>query len=229
MPGLSREKLLDACINLMTHPSVAMKNILHACFATALITPLCAGDYTPAPAPAPAPSYESYGWFLGGGGDYLLDAEEMFWNGHIGYNLSEDSSIFLEAGWLGEDDEFTIEYLVGGEVPVQVSEDLDIDIDIVPVTLNYKYEWAMGDKLSWYIGAGLGAANIDVEVEGFGSDDEWTFMAQAFTGLVYEFTPAFEGYFGVRYMWLDEPDFGDDADLDNFDDFGVGAGLRFNF
>jgi len=206
-----------------------MKKTLHACFAIALISPLWAGGYTPAQSTAPATSYESYCWFLGGGGDYMFDSEEMFWNGHIGYNLSEASSIFLEAGWMGEEDEFTIEYLIGETAPILVTEDIDIDIDIVPVTLNYKYEWALGDRLSWYLGAGLGAANIDVEVEDFGSDDEWTFMAQAFTGLVYEFTPAFEGYLGVRYMWLDEPDFGEDADLDSFDDIGAGVGLRLNF
>jgi opacity protein-like surface antigen len=143
----------------------------------------------------------------------LFDAEEVYWNGHIGYNLSDASSLFLEAGWIGAEEE-----VLG----------FDVDIDVVPVTLNYQYEWALGDKLSWYLGAGLGAANIDVSVETLGSDDEWTFMAQGFTGLVYEFTPAFEAYLGVRYMWFDEPDFGD-ADLDDFDDWGAGLGIRFNF
>lgn len=171
-------------------------------------------------------SYDSYRWFLGGGGDYMFDSEEMYWNGHIGYNLSDASSLFIEAGWIGDDEDVSVETLVGS---VLVIEDVNIDIDIVPVTLNYKYEWALGDQLSWYLGAGLGAANIDVEIEGFGSDDEWSFMAQAFTGLVYEFTPAFEAYVGIRYMWFDEPDFGGDGDLDDFDDWGAGLGLRFNF
>jgi opacity protein-like surface antigen len=192
-----------------------MKTILKTCLATAFISPLWAGDVAPAPSTAVTPSYD-YSWYLGGGGDYMFDSEEMYWNGHLGYNLCEASSIFLEVGWMGEDDDVSV-----GRV------DINVDVDIVPVSLNYKYEWALGDKLSWYLGVGLGAANIDVEVEDFGSDDEWTFMAQAFTGLVYEFTPSFEGYLGVRYMWLDEPDF--DADLDSFDDIGAGVGLRFNF
>ncbi|MDP3849257.1 MAG: outer membrane beta-barrel protein [Luteolibacter sp.] len=206
-----------------------MKNTLRTCCAIALISPLCAGE--PAPAPSTPPTtYDSYCWFLGGGGDYLFDSEEIYWNGHIGYNFSDSSSIFLEAGWIGSDDEVTVatEGSINDE-PVIILEDTNIDIDIVPVTLNYKYEWALGDRLAWYLGVGAGAANIDVEVGGFGSDDEWTFMAQAFTGLVYEFTPAFEGYLGVRYMWFDEPDFGDDGDLGDFDDWGAGLGLRFNF
>lgn len=192
-----------------------MKNIIRTCCALALITPLCAGDHTPAPSTAPTTtSYDSTCWFLGGGADYMFDSEEVFWNGHIGYNLSEASALFIEAGWIGEDEDFG---------------NTNISIDVVPVTLNYKYEWALGDQLSWYLGAGLGAANIDVDVEDFGSEDEWSFMAQAFTGLVYEFTPAFEAYLGVRYMWFDEPDFGGSGDLDDFDDWGVGLGLRFNF
>lgn len=179
-----------------------------------MISPLFAGDTTPAP--APAASYESC-WFLGGGGDYLLDSEETYWNGHIGYNLSDASSLFLEVGWVGDDEDFSV-------------GNIDFNVDIVPVTFNYQYEWALCDQLSWYLGVGAGAASIDVDAGDFWSDDQWSFMAQAFTGLVYEFTPSVEGYLGVRYMWFDEPDFNEGgADLNDFDDFGVGAGLRFNF
>ncbi|HSP42965.1 MAG TPA: outer membrane beta-barrel protein [Luteolibacter sp.] len=198
-----------------------MKNITGACCALALATPLCAGDYSPAPAPTPSSvateSYGPYSWFLGGGGDYMFDTEEILWYGQLGYSLNDASSIFLEAGWIGEDDTLTV-----------AGVDFDYDVDIVPITLNYKYEWKLSDRFGWYFGAGLGAGYIDADVEKVFSGDEWVFMAQGFTGLVYEFTPAFEGYLGVRYMWFDEPDFGG-ADLDDFDDWGAGLGIRFNF
>jgi opacity protein-like surface antigen len=81
-----------------------------------------------------------------------------------------------------------------------------------------------------YLGGGLGAAYSELEAKasGFGtsvsaSQDEWVFMLQGFSGLIYEFTPSFEGYAGLRYMWLDDP-FGVELD-----DWGVGAGLRFHF
>jgi hypothetical protein len=35
----------------------------------------------------------------------------------------------------------------------------DVSVDIVPVSLNYQYEWALGDCLSWYLGAGIGMGN----------------------------------------------------------------------
>ena len=113
----------------------------------------------------------------------MLDSEEVFWNGHIGYNLSDASSLFIEAGWMGEDE------TISG---------FDVSVDIVPVSLNYQYEWALGDSLSWYFGAGIGMGNVEVDVKNVAADDDWEFMAQAFTGLVYEFTPAFEAYLGLR-------------------------------
>ena len=143
----------------------------------------------------------------------MLDSEEVFWNGHIGYNLSDASSLFIEAGWMGEDE------TISG---------FDVSVDIVPVSLNYQYEWALGDSLSWYFGAGIGMGNVEVDVKNVAADDDWEFMAQAFTGLVYEFTPAFEAYLGLRYLWLDDSEIGG-VDVDDLDDFGVGLGLRFNF
>ncbi len=199
-----------------------MKKIINACFTLALISPLYAGDYatSPGPAPSDAPSYGSTSWFVGGGVDYMFDElEELYWYGKVGCKLSPQSALFLEAGWIGSEEDVSFQ-------GVNVS----LDLDIVPVTLNYSYEFAFTDKLSMYLGGGLGAAynELEASASGFGtsvsvSQDEWVFMMQGFSGLIYEFTPAFEGYVGMRYMWLDDP-FGV-----ALDDWGVGAGVRFNF
>jgi hypothetical protein len=80
------------------------KSIACACFLVASGSQLFAGTYVaPAPAPAPAPTYDENHWFIGGGGEYFFDLEEAYWNGHIGYKFNETSSIFLEAGWVGDD------------------------------------------------------------------------------------------------------------------------------
>ncbi len=180
------------------------------CLLLATASSVFAGGYTPAP--APAPTYETYKWFVGGGGEYLFDSEEDYWNGHIGYKFNDVSSIFLEVGWLGNESS---------------RAGVDVDLDVVPVTINYKYQANLSGNLGWYIGAGLGASNVDLNV-GAASDDEWAFTAQVFTGLVYEFTPRFEMYLGLRYLWVDDTElFG--VDTETVDDLGIGLGMRFNF
>ena len=155
-------------------------------------------------------------WFLGAGVDYMIDAEEPFYNGHFGYDFGNGSALFVESGWLGEEEDSTF-----------LAPFVGIDVDIVPITLNYKYEHMFNDKFGLYAGLGLGASQVDVEA-GFVSDDDWVFTAQAFAGVVYNFTPSFEMYAGARYMWLDDVSlFG--ANIDDLDDVGVGAGIRFNF
>ena len=164
-----------------------------------------------------APTYttQHQGWYLGGGVDYLIDAEEPFYTGHIGYDFGNGSSLFLESGWLGEEEEPSFLF------------PFTADVDVVPITLNYKYEYMFTDTFGLYAGVGGGASNVDVSAA-FVSDDDWVLTAQAFAGLVWNVTPNFEVYAGARYLWLDDVDlFG--ANFDDLDDVGVGGGIRFNF
>ncbi|MES2922081.1 MAG: outer membrane beta-barrel protein [Verrucomicrobiota bacterium] len=191
-----------------------MKALPNTLCLIAICSPLYAGEYTPGPAPAPAPmtTYESYNWFLGGGGEYLLDSEEDYWNAHFGYKFSEVSAIFLEVGWAGN----------------ETSERaLHLDLDIVPITLNYKYTWAFSENFGWYFGVGAGAASVDISANDE-SKDEWGFTAQAFTGMVFEFSPSFEMYLGLRYIWIDDTEIFN-REVETLDDVSVGLGLRFNF
>lgn len=165
---------------------------------------------------APPMTTQHQGLYIGAGADYMFDAGEVFYNGHIGYDFGNGSSVFLESGWLGEDDR-------GGTFLFPFGS----DIDIVPVTLNYKHEFMFTDTFGLYLGLGAGAANVDVSTFGL-SDDDWAFTAQAFAGVVYNVTPTFELYAGARYVWLDDVGVGA-ATFDDLDDVGVGAGLRFNF
>jgi len=164
---------------------------------------------------SPPPPTDHLGWFLGGGVDYLLDAEEPYYNGHVGYDFGNGSSLFLEAGWIGEEEDasFLLPFAA--------------DLDIVPITLNYKYEWMFTEKFGLYLGGGVGGANVDVSIGAFG-DDEWVLTAQAFVGLVYNVTPNFEIYGGARYIYLDDIDLGG-ASFDDLDDVSLGAGIRFIF
>lgn len=195
--------------------------LIATAFATLALPALQAGEvhstaqttYTP-----PAPT-EHIGWYLGGGIDYMIDAEDAFYNAHVGYDFGNGSSLFLESGWLGEEQD-----VVGTPAGLFF---LNADIDIVPVTLNYKYEHMFTDSFGVYVGAGLGAAHIDTSI-GFFDDSSWEFTAQAFAGVVYNVSPNFEIYGGVRYMWLDDVKVGA-VTTDNLDDVGIGAGIRWNF
>jgi len=159
---------------------------------------------------------EHIGWYLGAGIDYMFDAEDAFYNAHLGYDFGNGSSLFLESGWLGEEEDTALLFPF-----------VSADVDIVPVTLNYKYEHMFTDCFGFYLGAGIGAANVDVSMGAFGGD-EWVFAAQAFAGVVYNVSDSFEIYAGARYLYLDDTDLGG-VSFDELDDVGVGAGIRFNF
>lgn len=213
---------------------------IHASVSAAaiLVAGAHAGEtYVPAPAPEPAPTYSYGGWFAGGGVDYLFDAEEAYVNGHFGYEWGGGSSVFLEVGWTEADQDYYSPVIptplpfptgnggVGGGIGGGFI--VPVGVDLIPVTANYKYEVPWGDSVSFYIGGGIGATYTDLSVGAFG-DTDWSFTAQAFTGVVFNVSESFEIYTGLRYMWIDDSSlFG--VNIDDLDDFGAGVGFRFNF
>ena len=200
-----------------------MKNTHLIIASLALPAAAFAGEYVAPAAPAPAPmAYDEPAWFFGLGADYLLDSEEMFWNGHFGKNLGAGNSVFLESGWIGQDDSY---------FDTDLGSTVSTELDVIPITLNYKYEMPLTERLGFYVGGGLGVSYLDVEASGLGlsaDDNDWSFTAQAFAGLVFELAPSFDLYTGFRYLWIDDTDlFG--ANIEDVDDYSVGAGIRFKF
>lgn len=207
----------------------------HVLAALLLPTAAFAGEPVSSKAPIPEPIVEPAcltAWFLGGGVDYLVDAEDAYYNGHLGYDFGCGHSLFLEVGYTGGDETIgftTVQPPNTAQRPYQLP--IEANIDIIPVTLNYKYEYSFTNRLAFYVGAGIGASYIDTEVSsGFLriGDDQWSFTAQAFAGLVYNVSESFEIYGGARYLWLDSPSLLG-FNFDDLDDFGVGGGIRFNF
>jgi opacity protein-like surface antigen len=178
-----------------------------------------------------APTHTSCGWFLGGGAEYLLDAEEGFYSGHLGYDFGNGHSIFAEIGWTETEEDL----VAPGGVGIVAG---GVDVELMPVTLNYKYQYALTGSLGFYAGVGLGATYADMELGAAGaavfggpfavSESDWIFTAQAFVGLVYNVSETFEIYGGVRYIWIDDSTIAG-ASVDDLDDFGVGIGVRFKF
>lgn len=189
-----------------------IKSISVALLASAGVALAGGGDFYEAPGnPSFTPTGSSFGggsnFFIGGSVEYLIDFEEALYTGHIGYDFG-NSSIYVEGGYSSSDE--------GG-----------VEIDLVPVTVNYKFETPIADRLSFYIGGGVGVAFV--EAEGFGSSvDDEVVALQAFTGLVYNLSDTFEIYGGARYLWTDDVEFGG-VDVDGVNDVSFGGGIRINF
>lgn len=173
---------------------------------------------------APAPVYQdnTWDWFVGGTAGYLFDADEDIYTLQLGTNSPWSVSgwsvaLFVEAGWTENHDTFAGPGPGGNPV-----------LDIVPITFNAKLEKTITGNLSAYVGGGLGPAYIEGDYSPAfgGSQDDWVLSAQAFAGVAYKITPAFEVFTGARWLWLDDPNF---AGTKLEDDISVEGGLRFYF
>lgn len=195
--------------------------------------PMTSKSKTKIPKPKPAPALN---WFAGASGGYLLDKEADMWNGHIGVDLpwklaGFDQSIFLEVGWVNCDDHDVD--IVKRDYDAIYVDSVNSEMDVIPISINYKVERAITSNLAIYLGGGIGAAYSELDVSGGGDDEDWTFYAQVFGGLVYNITENFEVYAGARWIYLDEPEFkvnGTKVNSDKDDsDWLLEAGGRVNF
>jgi opacity protein-like surface antigen len=205
-----------------------MKNKL-LLITVALALPAMAGtpeQVTSAPSPA-SPSLWS--WFIGGTAGYLVDAEEGYYSGQVGVDTpwnfgGWNVAMYAEVGYTQADNRDGASFY-------------NVDTDVVPVTFNFKLERPISGNLGAYLGVNLGAASLDINANPFMgaaagstqvSDDAWVFTTSVFGGLVYNVSPAFEVFGGVRWIYMDDTDIrGVNVELS--DDVLFEAGLRFNF
>ena len=208
---------------------------------TALSLPAFAGTGKEVVA-EPEPSDSA--WFAGASIGYLFEFEEPMYHLHLGQDTGKqiggwDLSWFLEIGYTEKDE------AGGGSAPgtLPASYDLDsleaaiagtagaFDLEVMPITINSKFEKALNEDFTAYVGAGVGFANIDLSVTGVTtpvSDDDWVLTAQIFAGVIYDINTDWELYGGGRWMYFDEADIGATT-LDLDDDFLLELGVRYNF
>lgn len=188
-------------------------------------------------------------WFAGASVGYLTEFEEPMYNLHVGVTnncwklAGWDISAFAEVGYTQKDESYDIDRYQ----PISTTHALypygitgyDVEVDIIPITLNVKFERAITGNLFGYLGAGLGAAYVDadVNVKGVGpnknfSDSDWVFTAQVFGGLMYKVNPHFEVYGGARWIYISDPSFDTDlgsGSVDVSDDCLLELGARYKF
>ena len=191
--------------------------------------------------PPPAPCL--WTWFAGGSAGYVSgDWDEEIYTLHLGAERKCPGSncshaIYLEVGYTEKEEGFSA---IVGDFPT----DLSYECDVIPITLNYKYECALTGNLNWYVGAGAGVALVDCKASATtrtqsgnltqsNSEDDTVFYAHIFAGLTYNVSESFELFAGVKYIFMDDVDFGGGSSLvDDFtldEDLHVELGARFNF
>lgn len=217
-----------------------------------------AGSYSEPAAPPPVTSDKvadvgTWNWFAGASIGYLLDYETEMYHAHIGREYHSPSGLshgfFLEAGYAeGLDNQWAT--TVTGDFdgsPTALETGLasfDGEVEFIPVTFNYKLEGCFTDSFKWYVGLGAGASFVDADyslaitgafptIGRRFSDDDVVFTGQVFAGIVWEATDNFEIYSGLRYIYVDDPEFSDvftgTALNVELEDYLAEAGFRFNF
>lgn len=221
--------------------------ILPLLTAFALTSAVQAGsDYSAKAMPQAAAPSCLWTWFAGGSGGYLSgDWDEDIYTLHLGAErkcTGSDAShaVYLEVGYTEKNDSYD-SGLIYQRDKIAVSRfAIDYDIEIIPITLNYKYEQTLSGNFNWYVGAGAGIALYDInmssnfiKVIGGNSNDDTVFYAHVFAGVTYNVSESFEIFGGVRYVYMDDPDFFTGAPIEDGQspdgDLHIEIGGRFNF
>lgn len=145
---------------------------------------------------------------------YLVDSEEEYVAARAGLEFLRRSGLSHQ-----------------GEIEIGYTEDSASGIkgDIIPVTLNYRVEGRGSGSIGFYAGTGAGVSRVRVRAPAFGFErKDNAFTSQAFAGMNYQATPVASLRVGVRYIWIDDVDFGS-GDIDIGDDVAISAGIGFRF
>lgn len=188
----------------------------------ALTAPLFAGTSGKEVVAEPQPTLIE--WFAGGSLGYLTELEEPMYHLHLGQDTSMqfsgwDFAWFAEIGYAEKEDTGT------GSLS---DNPLTGEMTYMPITINGKLEREIGENWNLYAGAGVGYAQVDVDIPFLGSDDDWVLTFQAFTGVQYDINESWEAYGGARWIYYDDADLGG-LTLDLDDDLLFELGARYNF
>ncbi|HUG09598.1 MAG TPA: outer membrane beta-barrel protein [Opitutaceae bacterium] len=143
---------------------------------------------------------------------YLTDGEDTYFAARAGGVFSSSDSI---------------SHILEFEVGYTSDSEGGVDGSILPVTLNYRADFARGQKVGYYVGGGAGMART--KVSGFGiSENDWSFAMQGFAGVSMRVSERSSINLGARYIWLDDITLlGESISLG--DDLAIEAGFQIRF
>jgi len=161
--------------------------------------------------------------------DFLGDIGELSYDAGYGVNAAFGNAYGngvrseLELAYRTNDiDEISISGLGSGSIDGEVSS--------WGLMVNVYYDFDTGSAIKPFVGAGIGFANVDLELEGE-SDDDNVFAYQAMAGVGFAVSKAVTLDLQYRFYATDDPSY-------KFEGMGVDseymthnvmAGLRFNF
>jgi len=103
----------------------------------------------------------------------------------------------------------------------------DGDISTISLMLNGYYDFRPKETISPFIGAGIGYANVEGDIEELGSEDDNVFAYQVAVGVAFAINP--QTKIDVQYRYFDT----DDGDFDNLEvEYGTHnamLGVRYSF
>lgn len=120
----------------------------------------------------------------------------------LGYAFDNNLRAELEAGYRRND----IDRLVQLTTPAVLSA--NGDLSEFTIMANLLYDFALGDRLTLSLGAGVGADHATLKAAALGvDDDEWVFAYQAIAGLNYAIGRQTQLFLNYRYLHADAPEY----------------------
>lgn len=157
-----------------------------------------------------------------------LDAELSFDTGYgatlaIGHAYANGARAEVEVAYRANDlDKISVSGLGSGSI--------DGEMTSWGVLLNMFFDFDTGTAFKPFIGAGVGYANVDLEIEGESEDDN-VFAYQLMAGCGYAVSPVVTLDVQYRYFASDDPEFSDAGmTVDSeYMTHNIMFGLRYNF
>lgn len=105
--------------------------------------------------------------------------------------------------------------------------EIEGDVTTTSMMANVFYDFMPAEKVSPFVGAGLGFANIEADIDHYGDDDDTVLAYQLAAGVSFSVTQRLKIDVQYRYFATEDPDFnGIDAEYATHNAMG---GVRFSF
>lgn len=101
------------------------------------------------------------------------------------------------------------------------------DISTISLMVNGFYDFMSDSTMTPFIGAGLGFANIEADIDDFGSDDDNVFAYQLAAGIAFAVNPSLNIDLQYRFFGTEDPEF--DVLEAEYTTHNVMIGFRQNF